>query len=107
MSENYLDWKRWVPEDFGVCNAEDALYFAEELRLSGIASVSGLDVGELGYGNGSFAGWARMQGAKWVGLESSVELQERARLTGYEVLEAGGWFSTSCGTESLDLVVAF
>ncbi len=107
MTNSYAGWKGWQGADFGQFGPEDALYYVQELHASGIASVLGLRVGELGYGNGAFAGWVRKAGGHWVGREVIPELQRRATEAGFDVIASEVDFSTACGPEKLDLIVAF
>lgn len=107
MTDCYAGWKGWQGADFGRFAPEDALYYAQELHASGIASVRGLRVGELGYGNGAFAGWLRNAGGHWVGREAIPELQQRAAQAGFEVVASEADFSNACGQGKLDLIVAF
>lgn len=106
MTNSYVEWKGWGEGDFGTVTAEQALYYAAELKLSGIRKLSGLRVGELGFGNGDFAGWVRYAGGQWVGREVITILQQRARRAGFEVAGIDeGW--ETFGHESFDLIVAF
>jgi 2-polyprenyl-3-methyl-5-hydroxy-6-metoxy-1,4-benzoquinol methylase len=107
MADGYVTWKAWQPEDFGRVDAEMAVYYNEELHASGVASVRGLTVGELGYGNGSFAGWVRAQGGFWAGREAIPELQQRAADAGFETISADVDFSQVCGRGKVDVIVAF
>lgn len=107
MTDPYVEWKGWYGADFGDFGAEDALYYAKELHASGITSVRGLRVGELGYGNGAFAGWVRNAGGHWVGREGIPELHQRAKDAGFNVIASEADFSSVCGPEKLDLIVAF
>lgn len=107
MTDRYLGWKRWHSADFGRFLAEDAIYYDHELRASGIASTNGLCIGELGYGNGAFAGWAKAGGAHWVGREAIPELHERALQAGFEAIHSDIEFPVACGPGKLDLIVAF
>jgi len=107
MTGCYVGWKEWHKVDFGSCSSEDALYYAAELRASGVASVLGRKVAELGYGNGAFAGWVRKAGGHWVGREAIPELQQRAAESGFAVIASGADFSTACGPGKVDLIVAF
>jgi SAM-dependent methyltransferase len=102
----YLEWKGWVGPDFGSYTTEHSAYYREELRLSGIASIETLRVGELGYGNGSFAGWVRNARGRWTGREVIPELQERAAHAGYEVIADTRSFADACGAGAFDLIVA-
>jgi SAM-dependent methyltransferase len=107
MTDCYVGWKGWHDADFGRFEPEHALYYAQELHASGIASVSGLRVGELGYGNGTFAGWVRKAGGHWMGREAIPGIQQRAAQAGFEVIASGSDFSNVCGPGKLDLIVAF
>jgi len=103
----YIGWKDWQPADFGRFGREDALYYTQELHASGIASVRGLRIAELGYGNGAFAGWVRKEGGHWVGREAIPELQQRAAQAGFEVIASDADFPNTVGPGKFDLMVAF
>ena len=107
MTDVYLEWKAWKGSEFGHFEPEDALYFTKELQTSHVPSIPTLRVGELGYGNGEFAGWARKSGGNWVGREAIPELQERAIDAGFEVIAPDADFSNPYGPEAFDLMVAF
>ena len=107
MTTSYVNWKGWRHVDFGSVTAEQALYYAAELRKSGINTVAGLRVGELGFGNGEFAGWVRQQGGQWVGREVIGLLQQRARHAGFEGAGMDGSLADAFGHEAFDLMVAF
>jgi SAM-dependent methyltransferase len=107
MTDAYLEWKAWRHEDFGHFDAEAAVYYRQELHASGVSSVRGLTVGELGYGNGAFAGWVRAAGGLWAGREEIPELQQRAADAGFEVIASDVDFSHLRGRGRLDVVVAF
>ncbi|MGP1666721.1 MAG: class I SAM-dependent methyltransferase [Rhodanobacter sp.] len=107
MTNSYAGWKGWHSADFGRFRIDDAFYYALELRTSGIGSILGMRVGELGYGNGTFAGWMRKAGGHWVGREAIPELQQCAAQAGFEVIASEADFSTAFGPGKLDLIVAF
>ncbi|MEP7244807.1 MAG: methyltransferase domain-containing protein [Gammaproteobacteria bacterium] len=107
MTDSYIEWKDWRAEDFGRFDAETAAYFAQELEASGVASVRDLTVGELGYGNGAFAGWVRRAGGRWVGREAIPELQQRAAGAGFAVIAPEVAFSEASDHGPLDLLVVF
>lgn len=107
MTDCYARWKGWHGTDFGRFELADALYFALELRASGIASVGGLRIGELGYGNGAFAGWVRKAGGHWIGRDTIPELQKHAVKAGFDVIASEADFCSVSGPEQLDLIVAF
>lgn len=107
MTNRYIGWKDWQPGNFGSFSPEDAHYYTQELHTSGIASVRGLRIAELGYGNGAFAGWVRMEGGHWIGREVISELQHLAAVAGFEVIASEANFSSGFGSEKLDLIVAF
>ncbi|MCX5724498.1 MAG: methyltransferase domain-containing protein [Nitrospirae bacterium] len=107
MTNGYVGWKGWQGTDFGRCCTEDALYYEQELQASGMTSVLGLLVGELGYGNGAFAGWVQSAGGQWVGREAISELQHRAVGAGFKVIPSKEAFSHAYGPGTFDLMVAF
>jgi 2-polyprenyl-3-methyl-5-hydroxy-6-metoxy-1,4-benzoquinol methylase len=74
-AEQYLQWKGWEANEFGLFDALLARYFEAETALS---SCAGLRVLELGFGNGSFLGWARSKGAEVYGIETNPALVTRA-----------------------------
>jgi len=103
----YVEWKKWYAADFGNVSNEESIYYEHELKASGISSTRGLVVGEIGYGNGSFAGWVQASGGRWVGREVIPALQTRAVSAGFATIAAGTTFAAISGPCSLDLVVAF
>jgi len=107
MTDSYVAWKGWKSTAFGRCNREQAVYFAAELRASGIKSVVGLMIGEIGFGNGEFAGWVQQAGGRWLGQECSTELQNRARAAGFTIISSTEGFAIGDGTDKFDLIVAF
>ncbi|MBV5323140.1 MAG: class I SAM-dependent methyltransferase [Ilumatobacteraceae bacterium] len=107
MTDQYVLWKNWQGLDFGHFEIEDSLNFRHELNASGIDTVQGLRVGELGYGNGVFAGWVTAEGGDWVGREAILELQQRAAHAGFQVIAAQDAFTKIHGHEGFDLIVAF
>jgi SAM-dependent methyltransferase len=107
MTDNYIQWKDWSAADFGRFDQEEERYYRRELEVSGLMSVRGLRVGELGYGNGSFAGWVHQAGGHWVGREALPELAQRAADAGFDVIAPEAPFSAGLGADALDLIVAF
>lgn len=104
---NYLKWKGWSADAFGSYSLDDAIYFRSEIARSGIKSMSGLRVAELGFGNGAFAGWVRNVGGNWVGLEIIPTLLSRAREAGFEVVNASDGLESIVPEAHHDLIVAF
>jgi SAM-dependent methyltransferase len=107
VDDGYSLWKGWRAADFGRVNYEESLYFERELQATGIGKPAGLRVGEIGYGNGAFAGWARRAGAHWIGRETSQAMQARAREAGFDILPPDSSLSDAWGDSALDLIVAF
>jgi hypothetical protein len=107
MTINYAVWKGWGPNDFGQFDNLDAEYFSAELNECGLRSVRNMSIGEIGYGNGSFAGWVVANGGKWIGKEAQQELYLRAIASGFNALAPNQEFSVHTEAESLDAVFAF
>lgn len=89
MEDWYRTWKRWDSTPFGDTGGQ-AGYYRAELRKSGVRSLRGLRVLELGFGNGGFAQWSREQGAVWTGVEIDETLVERAQQEGFEAVQGSG-----------------
>lgn len=104
---HYRAWKVWQRETFGLCTLEQAVYFSEELRRSGIESVAGKDVLEIGFGNGGFATWAKNAGANYHGTEMIDELVVQGAAAGFSTYDARQPLEALVGKESVDLIVAF
>ena len=85
VGDSYSMWKDWRAADFGRVNCEESLSFERELQATGIGKPAGLRVGEIGYGNGAFAGWACRAGAHWIGRETNQALQVRAVESGFDI----------------------
>ena len=105
--EGYRDWKGWSSGPFGVCSPASAVYFSKELERSGVMSVGGISVLEIGCGNGEFAGWVRESGAKYVGTELIGDLVEQGLQAGFDVRDANEPLDGFLSEQSIDLVVAF
>jgi len=105
MTDRYLEWKGWDGTPFGQLDLEDPPYFSKEMQACGVESMRSLKVGEVGFGNGAFAAWARQEGGMWVGREANPELRQRAAAAGFQVIGEGEPFSAGFGP--LDLLVAF
>lgn len=103
----YRDWKGWSSDPFGVCSPASAIYFSKELRHSGVLSVAGNTILEIGFGNGEFARWARDSGARYIGTELIDELVEQGVRAGFDVRDAKEPLDGFLSEQSIDLVVAF
>jgi 2-polyprenyl-3-methyl-5-hydroxy-6-metoxy-1,4-benzoquinol methylase len=103
---NYSEWKGWARESFGHVDRAEALYFAEEVRSSGFEGIRGLNVCEIGFGNGAFASWAREGGANYIGTEAIPTLVVNGLAAGLAVFDASVPLATIVECDSQDLVVA-
>lgn len=83
LEDDYSTWKGWAPESFGRFSASDARYFDWHVARALPGGRSGLSVLELGFGNGSFLGWARDRGHRPTGVETNARLVELAHGAGY------------------------
>jgi SAM-dependent methyltransferase len=103
----YREWKGWSAASFGTYNQEQAAYYEAELARTGLDGKARLDVLEIGFGNGSFAGWAQSKGFHYVGSERIPELVSCAASVGIRAYPKLNEMFEQLGAESLDLVVAF
>lgn len=103
----YGRWKGWEDSSFGHCPPELSCYFRAELEKSGVASVHGKDVFEVGFGNGQFASWARSGGAAYRGSEVLGDSLRQGMAAGLDVFDAATSPAEALQESSLDLVVSF
>lgn len=103
-NNDYTVWKGWDPiGHFGECSASDRKYFDAEVARLPVTEIR--SVLELGFGNGSFLGFARSKGWSVTGVEAIESQVQVARERGFEAFTPDGVADiTPC---SLDLVVAF
>jgi SAM-dependent methyltransferase len=107
MSE-YARWKNWSRSEFGNYTRFDSAYFdAEVCRAIDTRKLKDLVVLEIGFGNGTFLGWARDQGARCFGIEVDAELSGRAMAAGFETLDELDPEKATDGTQKFDLIAAF
>lgn len=83
MTDAYVGWKHWQAEDFGRFSENERTYFDWHLHRACGRVPSKLRILEIGFGNGSFMGWAKQLGHDVTGLELSDELVQRARQAGF------------------------
>lgn len=103
----YQEWKNWSSAEFGGYSREDALYYGSECNQCGFHDLHGIMVLEIGFGNGSFSGWATGQGANYYGVEAILELVSIGRTRGFNTYASGTPLEEIFEAGSLDLVVAF
>ncbi|MGY6214045.1 class I SAM-dependent methyltransferase [Methylolobus aquaticus] len=103
----YVEWKGWDGSIFGKYDSTQALYFRKELKCCEIDNLSGLRVLEIGFGTGSFAGWAKDEGAIYRGLEAIEGLVHAAKQRGFSVALISANLDGFIPQESQDLVIAF
>lgn len=101
--EAYADWKGWDAAGFGQFNSCEGLFYDREVRAYLPPAPVGSTVVEIGFGNGSFLGWARTNGLNVIGIEIQPVLRERAEQAGFRVIEDIGLL----GPASVDIVAAF
>jgi cyclopropane fatty-acyl-phospholipid synthase-like methyltransferase len=105
--QGYQRWKSWGASRFGSYEAVDAVYFKTELARCGATFGPATRVLELGFGSGSFAGWATDRGCAYFGLELIEELVVRGRQEGYRVASTPEDLADDLEPASIDLIVAF
>lgn len=104
MRDEYISWKDWKREDFGVFTEDESRYFDWHVRRAVDKSTRKLRVLEIGFGNGGFLNWARLRGHEVTGVELSEELVARAQVAGYRSFAAT---AAAGGQGAFDLIVGF
>ena len=103
----YQQWKSWDKAKFGLYSKDHSRYYFKELTQTGANLCSGLRVLEIGFGNGSFSGWAKDQNFAYLGLETIEELVSDAQSSGFSAALSSDDLQAFLSAESQDLIVAF
>jgi SAM-dependent methyltransferase len=101
---NYLKWKNWGEESFGLLTPFAETYFKSEVAKAKIASPK-ISVLEIGFGNGTFLAYAKKQGWEVAGTEVNENLVSLAKINGFDVVKTESLKPFS--SDQFDLVVAF
>lgn len=101
---SYESWKQWDQIPFGTYNKKQLYYFRK--LLSSRLKRGNETILEIGFGNGSLAGWLHdaYPSAKWIGVEIQEPLVTKANASGYESLIN---LPKPSENHSFDAVVAF
>lgn len=105
--DDYRQWKSWGAAEFGVFSNADAIYYGKELSVAGFLALSGSRVLEIGFGNGGFAAWAKINGADYTGVEVIPDLVDQARKAGFRAFHASEVSSAAAPSATYNLIVAF
>jgi SAM-dependent methyltransferase len=107
----YSGFKGWDSADFGKCKRHWAAYYHEEckacLSASGAIIDQPLRLLELGYGNGSYMGWARSKGHVIFGVEVEEAQLIAARQAGFDVAASVELLLKEYRVGELDGIIAF
>ena len=104
-SRLYMNWKQWVPDEFGSLNSSERKYFKSEIERTGRQFPIGSRVLEIGFGNGAFLAFSRENRWDIHGTEVNEILLEEGRSRGYECFHAANL--NECHENFYDLIVAF
>lgn len=101
---SYESWKQWDQNPFGTYNKKQHYYFKK--LLSNRLKTGRETILEIGFGNGSLAGWLRDKypNARWTGVEIQESLVTKATASGYE---SRSKLPKPDSNYSFDAVVAF
>jgi 2-polyprenyl-3-methyl-5-hydroxy-6-metoxy-1,4-benzoquinol methylase len=106
----YGEFKGWNSRPFGSYKRHWGAYYSKTidtcLRLAGAAKSRELRLLEIGFGNGSFMGWARDQGHSVVGVEIQSAQLIAARRAGFQVAESLEMLEREANLTEIDGVVA-
>jgi 2-polyprenyl-3-methyl-5-hydroxy-6-metoxy-1,4-benzoquinol methylase len=80
-NDSYIKWKNWSDESFAVTSKLEELYFKNIFQILKINKTS--KILEIGFGNGSFIGFANSQNYYCDGVEKNKLLVELATKRGY------------------------
>lgn len=105
--QKYIEAKKWDVVPFGEFDRIEDIYFRSELLRCGLDLTQELQILEFGFGNGSFAGWARQNHFSYCGIEELKVLLVKAGQAGYQVFDSKTPLHEVAEPATLDLIVAF
>jgi len=82
----YIDWKDWDESTFANFSKLDKAYFDNISKL--VRINKGANILEIGFGNGSFLGYAHRAGYSFDGVESNNKLIENAKNNNYSAFNS-------------------
>jgi 2-polyprenyl-3-methyl-5-hydroxy-6-metoxy-1,4-benzoquinol methylase len=103
VGQEYMSWKSWQDNEFGLLTAIEARRYEAEMACFKLPT--GARVLEIGYGRGGFLSFAKQQGWQCVGIELNDELVAIGREAGFDVGNVERYAELE--PASFDLVVAF
>ena len=104
----YSRFKGWKDDGFGHYKKHWAGYYRKELdALCGVGAKRPLRLLEIGFGNGSFLGWARDQGYTVFGVEIDAPQLSASERAGFNTRSSLSDLAAAFNIEGLDGVVAF
>lgn len=110
-AELYTRFKGWSPDGFGRYKKHWAGYYRKEIQACVRSQAADghrpLRLLEIGFGNGSFLGWARDQGHTVYGVEIDAPQLAAAQRSGFQTRGTLGDLEAAYDIAELDGVVAF
>jgi len=103
--EEYLQWKGWGAETFGVLNRQEEADISAQLRKARTVLSPQSRVLEIGFGNGKFLAYGKKRQWEMHGTEVNAGLLESARLKGFHAVHTESLEPFSA--DQFDLVAAF
>jgi 2-polyprenyl-3-methyl-5-hydroxy-6-metoxy-1,4-benzoquinol methylase len=104
-NEDYLNWKGWNNKSFATLRKSRYRYFAKELTRTKTNFSKGSKVLEIGFGNGKFLQYAKLNGWDIYGTEANVDLVNLAKDRGFNAFCVDNL--NQFDSDFFDLVVAF
>lgn len=101
---NYIEWKNWSKEEFGVVKPGSFFYFNQIFQKKVREKSTIL---EIGFGNGELLGFFKGKGHHIIGVEIIDDLTGRARNAGCVAYTGAVWDIAELRPQEFDLIVAF
>lgn len=101
----YGTWKQWDEEPFGSFTRKQHYYFRKLTNFYPEPVSNNVNVLEIGFGNGAFAGWLKMiyPHISWTGIEIQDALVSKAQKAGFNAILAN---SDKMLVGQYDLIIA-
>ena len=99
---NYINWKNWREEDFGLVLPGSKFQFDQIFRKV----LNKTTILEIGFGNGELLSYFRNLGHQVIGVEINEDLVRRAKKNDYIAYTGAIWDIEELESKKFDLIVA-
>lgn len=103
--ENYISWKNWDQNSFGIVNSGARFYFDQFFAKYKLLNPN-INILEVGFGNGELLGYLSADRYHLHGVEINSSLTNRAIAKGFDAFTGLVWDIAALDKKKFDLIIA-